>query len=220
MAKLGEGNRGLRSIRKKSACPAGVRERGRDMNPAEVMEIFEREGAVQKGHFLLTSGLHSDTYLQCAMVLQHPHLAESLAGELAKGFPKDEVDLVVSPALGGIIIGYMVALSLGRRMVFAERREGKLVLRRGQTVPQGAGALVVEDVITTGGSVSEVMELVREAGAEVRGLGALIERGGDRDFGVPKRVLLQLSAGAWDPAECPLCREGVELETPGSRYGS
>ncbi|MBC7229083.1 MAG: orotate phosphoribosyltransferase [Actinobacteria bacterium] len=189
------------------------------MNPAEVMEIFEREGAVQRGHFLLTSGLHSDTYVQCALVLQHPHLAESLAGALAKGFEKKDIDLVVSPALGGIIIGYMVALSLGRRMLFAERREGKLALRRGQAIPAGAGVLVVEDVITTGGSVGEVMELVRGAGAEVRGLAALIERGGDRDFGVPKKVLLQLEAKAWDPAECPLCREGVELVTPGSRYG-
>lgn len=189
------------------------------MNPAEVMEIFEREGAVQKGHFLLTSGLHSDTYVQCAKVLQYPHLAESLAGALAKEFGSEEIDLVVSPALGGIIIGYMVALALARRMVFAERKEGKLVLRRGQSIPTGARVLVVEDVITTGGSVKEVMELVREAGAEVRGVGALIERGGDRDFGVPKKVLLQLEARAWDPAECPLCREGLEVETPGSRYG-
>ncbi len=192
---------------------------GIGMNPAEVMEIFEREGAVQKGHFLLTSGLHSDTYVQCAKVLQYPHLAESLAGALAKEFGSEEIDLVVSPALGGIIIGYMVALALARRMVFAERKEGKLVLRRGQSIPTGARVLVVEDVITTGGSVKEVMELVREAGAEVRGVGALIERGGDRDFGVPKKVLLQLEARAWDPAECPLCREGLEVETPGSRYG-
>ncbi|NPV59575.1 MAG: orotate phosphoribosyltransferase [Actinobacteria bacterium] len=189
------------------------------MNPAEVMEIFEREGAVQKGHFLLTSGLHSDTYVQCAKVLQYPHLAESLAGALAKGFEGADIDLIASPALGGIIIGYMVALSMGKRMVFAERKEGRLTLRRGQTIHGGARVLVVEDVITTGGSVNEVMELVREAGGEACGLAALIERGGDRDFGVPKKVLLKLEANAWDPAECPLCRDGVELETPGSRYG-
>lgn len=187
------------------------------MNPWEVMEIFQREGAVEKGHFLLSSGLHSDTYVQCAKVLQYPHLSESLANELSKGFDSDTIDLVISPALGGIIIGYMVALSLGKRMIFAERVEDRLQLRRGQVLKEGERALVVEDVITTGGSVNEVIELVRSHGGEAAGVAALIERGEDRDFGVPKKVLLRIGASAWEPAACPLCKEGLELEIPGSR---
>lgn len=187
------------------------------MNQWEVLEIFEGEGAVKKGHFLLSSGLHSDTYVQCAQVLQHPHLAESLADELARGFEQHEIDVVVSPALGGIIIGYMVALSLRKRMVFAERRGDEMVMRRGLTVNGGEKALIVEDVITTGGSVQELIELVESMGGEVAGLGALIERGKDRSFAVPKKVLLRLEAHTWQQPECPLCREGVKLEAPGSR---
>lgn len=187
------------------------------MNQWEVLELFEREKAVRKGHFQLSSGLHSDTYIQCAKVLQHPHLAESLAGELAKGFDADKIDLVLSPALGGIIIGYMVAMALRKRMVFAERMGDKLTLRRGQELQKSERALIVEDVITTGGSVRELMELASEAGASIAGLGALMERGEDRDFGAHKRVLLRLEAMAWGEQDCPLCRKGVKLETPGSR---
>ncbi|MBN2027788.1 MAG: orotate phosphoribosyltransferase [Actinobacteria bacterium] len=187
------------------------------MNQWEVLEIFEKEGAVQHGHFLLTSGLHSDTYIQCAKVLMHPHLAESMADELAKGFQPQEVDVVISPALGGIIIGYMVAMALSKRMLFTERTEGRLALRRGQQLVAGERALIVEDVITTGGSVKELIALAEEAGASVVGLGALIERGGDREFGIVKNVLLRLEVSAWKASECPLCREGVELEAPGSR---
>lgn len=188
------------------------------MNQWEVLEILERERAVQKGHFLLSSGLHSDTYVQCARVLQHPHLAESLADELARGFAGLPVDVVVSPALGGIIIGYMVAMAMRRRMVFAERENGRLALRRGQTLQRGERALIVEDVITTGSSVRELMELVESKGSVTAGLGAIIERGEDRDFGVPKKVLLRLEAPVWEPDACPLCREGLELEAPGSRH--
>jgi orotate phosphoribosyltransferase len=187
------------------------------MNQWEVQEILEREEAVRKGHFLLTSGLHSDTYVQCARVLQYPHLAESLAAEIAKAFSGKELDLVVSPALGGIIIGYMVAMALRKRMLFAERFEGGLALRRGQSISPGEKALIVEDVITTGGSVKELIDVVEDAGAQVVGVGALIERGGARDFGMSKRVLLELEASAWEAGSCPLCREGVKLEAPGSR---
>lgn len=187
------------------------------MNQWEVLEIFEREGAVQKGHFLLSSGLHSDTYVQCARVLQHPHLAESLADELAKGFEQYDVDLVVSPALGGIIIGYMVAMALRKRMVFAERTGEEMALRRGLSIDAGERALIVEDVITTGGSVKELMEMVESAGGRVEGLGALIERGKERSFEVPKKVLFRLKASVWEPQDCTLCGEGVRLEAPGSR---
>lgn len=187
------------------------------MNQWEVLEILEREGAVQKGHFLLSSGLHSDTYVQCAKVLQYPNLAESLAREMAKDAEGLRPELVISPAMGGIIIGYMVALALRRRMVFTERQEGRMALRRGQQVLEGERVLIVEDVITTGGSVLEIMKLVREHGGEVVGLEAIIERGDDRDFGVPKKVLLRLDAPVWEEAECPLCAQGMHLEIPGSR---
>ncbi|MDD3718439.1 MAG: orotate phosphoribosyltransferase [Actinomycetota bacterium] len=187
------------------------------MNQWEVLEILEREEAVRRGHFLLTSGLHSDTYVQCAMVLQHPHIAESLADEIAKAFQDEDMDLVISPALGGIIIGYMVAMALRKRMLFAERVEGGLILRRGQNISPGEKALIVEDVITTGGSVKELMKVVEAAGAKIIGVAALIERGKGRDLGVRKKVLLELEAEAWEEGECPLCKQGLELETPGSR---
>jgi orotate phosphoribosyltransferase len=188
-----------------------------DMNQWEVMEIFEREKAVEKGHFLLSSGKHSDTYIQCARVLQYPHQAESLANELAKGFNPVELDLVLSPALGGIIIGYMVALAMRKPMVFAERTGGVLAIRRGLSINKGERILLVEDVITTGGSLRELMELVNGAEANLVGIGALIERGEDRGFEVQKKVLLRLDVSAWDESDCPLCRKGVKLEAPGSR---
>ncbi len=187
------------------------------MNQWEVTEILEGEEAVRKGHFLLTSGLHSDTYVQCARVLQHPQLAESLAGEIAKAYETEYVDVVVSPALGGIIIGYLVAMALRRRMLFAERAEGRLSLRRGQSLSAGERALIVEDVITTGGSVQELIDVVNGAGSSVVGVGALIERGEGCDFGVPRKTLLKLEAAAWNADDCPLCREGAKLEIPGSR---
>jgi len=187
------------------------------LNQWEVLEIFEKEGAVKKGHFLLSSGLHSDTYVQCALVLQHPHLCESLADELARGFDEADIDVVISPALGGMIIGYMVAMALSKRMVFAERTGDEMSLRRGLSIARDERALIIEDVITTGGSVRELLQLVEGAGASVKSLGALIERGEDRDFGVPKKVLLKLEASAWKAQDCPLCREGVKLEAPGSR---
>lgn len=190
------------------------------MNQWEIQEIFEREKAIEKGHFQLSSGLHSDTYVQCARVLQHPHLSQSLAGEIAKGLDSELVDVVISPALGGIIIGYMVGLAMGKRMVFAERVGEKLELRRSQALQEGEGVLVIEDVITTGGSVRELMDMVSKSGAGVVGVGALIERSEDRDFGVAKQVLLRLDASAWDPPQCPLCREEVKLEIPGSRNPS
>ncbi len=187
------------------------------MNQWEVMEILEREKAVEKGHFQLSSGMHSDTYIQCARVLQHPHLAESMADELARSFNADEIDLVLSPALGGIIIGYMVALAMRKRMVFAERTNEVLALRRGLSMREGEKVLMVEDVITTGGSVRELSKLVNDAMATVVGIGALIERGEDRGFEVQKKVLLRLDASAWEEPDCPLCRKGVKLEAPGSR---
>ncbi|OFW59713.1 MAG: orotate phosphoribosyltransferase [Actinobacteria bacterium RBG_19FT_COMBO_54_7] len=190
------------------------------MNQWEVLEIFKREGAVEKGHFLLSSGLHSDTYIQCAKVLQYPHLAESLADELAKGFHKENIDVVLSPALGGIIIGYMVAMAMGKRMLYTERAGDKLLLRRGQSFAKGERGLLVEDVITTGGSVEELLELATGNGAVVCGVAALIERGEARDFGVAKKVLLRIDAITWKAEDCPLCKEETALKAPGSRRSS
>jgi orotate phosphoribosyltransferase len=187
------------------------------MNQWELLEIFQREEAVLKGHFLLSSGLHSDTYVQCARVLQYPHLAESLGDELARRFDKDEIDLVLSPALGGIIIGYMVAMAMGKRMLFAERAGERMLLRRGQALQKGERVLIVEDVITTGGSVREIMQLAKEAGTEVEAIGALIERGEARDLGIVRKVLLPIDAKAWEADNCPLCGEGAPLVAPGSR---
>jgi orotate phosphoribosyltransferase len=187
------------------------------MNPWEVMDILRERGAVEKGHFRLSSGLHSDTYVQCAKVLQYPHLAESLADAIASAFRDDPVDLVASPALGAVILGYMVALSLGKRMIFAERVNDRLTFRRGLRVEKGERVLLVEDVITTGGSLKEMMELVNGKGGEVWGIGALIERGEGEDFGVKKKTLVQLKAKVWRPEECPLCAQGQPLEVPGSR---
>ncbi len=189
------------------------------MNRWEVLEIFKEHGAIMEGHFRLSSGLHSDAYVQCARILQHPRIGERLADELANRFREREIDVVASPAVGGIIIGYLVALSLDKRMVFAEREDGELRLRRGQAVSQGEKVLLVEDVITTGGSLRELKSMLEEGGAEVIGIAAIIERGRDIEFSVPKECLLDVEMKTWQPEECPLCKQGMPLETPGSRFG-
>ncbi len=188
------------------------------MNRWEAIKLFEDHGAIMRGHFQLSSGLHSDTYVQSVRVLQHPHLGQRLGDELAALFPQEHVDVVVSPALGGVVIGYMTALSLGRRMVFAERRDGGFTLRRGQELGRGERALLVEDVITTGGSVEEVAALVRSYGAEPLGVATLVERGPSTALTLKKKALIQLDIESWQPEDCPLCRDGVPLDSPGSRH--
>jgi len=181
-------------------------------------------GAYLKGHFRLTSGLHSSEYLQSALVLQHPELAERFGRELAQSMPKGQV--VVSPALGGLIIGHEVARAMGARFLFTERDpagpEGKgsakMTLRRGFFLTPGETAVVVEDVVTTGGSTREVIELLRAGGVQVLGVGSIIDRSGGRvDLGVPRVALATLDAVAWTPEECPLCKQGLPVEKPGSR---
>jgi len=185
------------------------------LNPNEVSELFERYGVLHKGHFKLSSGRHSDTYLQCARILEHPRVAAALGEAIAKRFP-DGADVVVSPALGGILIGYAVAYAIGSRFLFAERVDGSMTLRRGQAVRAGERVLVVEDVITTGGSAAEVIALCERDGATVIGVGALV----DRSEGSPPfhlEAMLRVTAKSWDPADCPLCARGEALHTPGSR---
>ena len=188
-----------------------------------ILEIFRTHEAYLEGHFRLTSGLHSSQYMQCALVLQHPEIAEKLgkklAGELERraGSP---IELVVSPALGGIIIGHEVARALGTRFLFTERDPAtrKMTLRRGFHIAPGENAVVVEDVITTGGSTHDVVEVLREAGARVAAAGSIIDRsGGQAEVGVPRVALATLAVGTFEPQSCPLCAQGIPVVKPGSR---
>ena len=195
------------------------------MTPQEsqILEIFRQTGAHLQGHFRLTSGLHSPEYLQCALVLQHPAHAERLGQALARGLreilPGSPVDVVASPAIGGLIIGHEAARALGARFVFAERdAQGKMVLRRGFTVEPGASAVVIEDVVTTGGSTREVVDLVASEGARVLAAGSIIDRsGGQAGVGVPRVALATLQVVTFPPDDCPLCRQGSPVTKPGSR---
>ncbi len=188
------------------------------ITPKIVLEIFQENNALLKGHFLLSSGLHSERYLQCALVLQHPKLAKKMGQALAEKFKTISVDTVISPALGGLIIGYEVAKSLGVRFIFTERQEGQMALRRGFTLAPGEKLIVIEDVFTTGGSTKEVMATVEQAGAKVVGVGAIINRSEKEiSFGVPSQYLLPLQIKTYEPAQCPLCQEGLPFFKPGSR---
>jgi orotate phosphoribosyltransferase len=183
-----------------------------------ILQEFRNTGAYLKGHFRLTSGLHSNEYMQCALVLQHPSIAEQFGRELASHFPK--VDLVVSPAIGGLIIGHEVARALGARFLFTERdpATARMILRRGFSVRPGETAVVIEDVVTTGGSTRDVIETLQGAGVNVLGAGSIIDRSGGRaDLGVQKVALATLEVTAWPAEFCPLCQEGVPIEKPGSR---
>lgn len=183
-----------------------------------VISLLLKTGGLLRGHFLLSSGLHSPQYLQCALLLQHPKRASHLGKELAKKFNQEKIEIVIGPALGGIIIAYEVARALGTRALFSERVEEKMQLRRGFKINPGEKVLVVEDVITTGGSAKEVVELVNELGGVVVGVGALIDRSqGKVNFGVPLKTLASLNIETYSREACPLCREGLPLVKPGSR---
>jgi orotate phosphoribosyltransferase len=192
------------------------------MNENEVLQIFEEKGALLSGHFLLTSGLHSPRYLQCALVLQHPEVAEELCSALAVKSGADdrlgEIDLVIAPALGGVIVAHEVARAFGVRAQFTERHDGAMKLRRGFRIDPGERAFVVEDVVTTGGSTREVMRVVADLGGEVAGAGSLIDRsGGKVNLGIPLYALAVLEVPAYQPQLCPLCQEGSVAVKPGSR---
>jgi orotate phosphoribosyltransferase len=183
-----------------------------------VLGLFRRVGALLEGHFRLTSGLHSPGYLQCALVLQHPAEAERCGRLLAERVRGLDVDAVLSPALGGIVIGHEVGRALGVRAVFAERQDGKLMLRRGFALSPGERVLVVEDVVTTGGSTRETIEVARAAGAVVVGAAAIIDRsGGNQRLDVPFHALATVSLPTYQPESCPLCAEGSPVVKPGSR---
>lgn len=187
------------------------------------LSLFEHTGAYLRGHFRLTSGLHSPEYLQCAKVLQYPAYAESFGQELAKRFramhSNGVIPVVASPAIGGLIIGHEVARALRARFIFAERDPaGKMRLRRGFEVQPGEAAVVVEDVVTTGGSSREVIEILRDLGAKVVAAGSIVDRsGGQADIGVPRIALTTVSVTTWSAEVCPLCRQGSVAQKPGSR---
>jgi orotate phosphoribosyltransferase len=188
----------------------------------EVLQTFSDCGALLTGHFLLTSGLHSPRYLQCALVLQHPAIAEKLCAALADKANADssigQIDLVIAPALGGVIVAHETARSLGVRALFTERQESGMTLRRGFQIQPGERCFVVEDVVTTGGSTREVIEVVRALGGIVAGAGSLIDRsGGAVDLGVPRHALATLEVPSYKAEDCPMCKEGSTAIKPGSR---
>ncbi len=188
------------------------------MDNQRALDIFHQTGALLSGHFKLTSGLHSDQYFQCAKVLQHPTFAEELCRTAKEEFKGQKPDLVIAPAVGGIVVGQEVARQLGARSLFAERQEGEMTLRRGFSISPGEKALVAEDVVTTGGSVKEVVKLVQERGGDVLGVFSIVDRsGGKADFGVRYVSAMQLAVTTYDPANCPLCEKGMLVEKPGSR---
>lgn len=188
------------------------------MTPDEVLDLFRRCGALLEGHFRLSSGLHSGAYLQCALVLQHPAHAAALGRALAEALGGVRASVVVSPALGGIVIGHEVARAIGARAIFAERQEGRLVLRRGFSLEAGERAVVVEDVVTTGGSTQETIEVARAGGAQVVGAAAIIDRStAPPAVDVPLVSLVRYPLAAYEPAACPLCARGLPLVKPGSR---
>jgi len=184
-----------------------------------ILDVFREAGALLEGHFLLSSGMHSPTYLQCALVLQDPGRAERLCSELAREFEEANVQTVVGPAIGGIVVAHEVARALGTRALFAERQDGRMTLRRGFTVEAGERILLAEDVVTTGGSLREVQEMVTAAGADVVGVAALVDRTSGRDpgFGMPLVSLVEINVPAYEADDCPLCRDGLPLVKPGSR---
>ena len=186
-----------------------------------VLQVFRERKALLEGHFLLSSGLHSPRYLQCARVLMDPALATRLCADLAallrQALPSPP-SVVVAPALGGVLVAHEVARAFGVRGLFTERQQGGMTLRRGFALEAGAAVLVVEDVITTGGSTREVMTAVAAAGAKVVAVGSLVDRsGGTVELGVPRRSLLTLEVEAYEAAACPLCAAGSRPEKPGSR---
>lgn len=197
------------------------------LSEKEILTIFKKCGAFLTGHFELSSGLHSPEYLQAALVLQYPEFAEKLCSELAQSFRDIKIDLVAAPALGGIIVAHEVARALGVKAIFAERQEGKLRLRRGFSVNKGERVIVVEDVVTTGRSTRETMDVIKGAGGIIKGVGTLIDRsggmnrlvhaGGKAGLEYPFKSLITLTIPTYEPKVCPLCKEGSFAIKPGSR---
>ncbi|HZW37752.1 MAG TPA: orotate phosphoribosyltransferase [Ignavibacteriaceae bacterium] len=182
------------------------------------LELFYKTEALLNGHFLLTSGRHSNQYFQCAKVLQYPEYTEQLCKSITDFYKDKEIDTVISPAIGGIIVGQEVARQLNKKSIFAEREDKILTLRRGFLLSKGERVLVCEDVVTTGGSVFEVIEIVKSYGAEVVGVAYIVDRSnGKVNFGYPQFSVVKVDVTSYTPEECPLCKEGIPAVKPGSR---
>jgi orotate phosphoribosyltransferase len=190
----------------------------RMMTTEEILSVFRETGVMLEGHFLLTSGRHSDRYMQCARLFEHPRHSELLCAELARRFDGEKIDLVIGPALGGIIMSYEVSRALNARNIFAERQDGVMTIRRGFSVKEGERVLVVEDVVTTGGSVREVLALLEAEKADIVGVGVIVDRSaGKVDFGYRLESLVSMEVTSYPPDECPICKTGIPLVKPGSR---
>lgn len=188
------------------------------MTRDEIIAMMKEAEVLLEGHFLLTSGRHSDKYMQCAKIFQNAKYSEPLCAELVNQYKDDNVELVIGPAIGAIQMSYEVGKQLGVKNIFAERENGVMTLRRGFTIEKGQRVLIVEDVVTTGGSVREVMDLVKECGGEIVGVGSIVDRtGGKIDFGVPYRSAFSMDITSYEPEECPICKTGLPLVKPGSR---
>ncbi len=188
------------------------------MTEKEVLELFNKYSALLNGHFKLSGGLHSEKYLQCALVLQYPEVAEKLSREISQKFVKDKIDVVVGPALGGVTLAYEVARAVGVRGIFTERQDGKMILRRGFSINKGEKALITEDVVTTGGSTKEVIEVIKREGGIVAGVACIIDRSDERiDFGARFEALARLKVDTYSEASCPSCKKGIVVTKPGSR---
>ncbi len=195
------------------------RREGTELDDAAVLEIFRTTGALLSGHFELRSGLHSDQYFQCALVLQWPRQTARLCGELARRVRAAgwQAETVIAPAMGGLFVGHELARALGVRSIFAEKQDGRLVMRRGFTIRAGERFIIAEDVVTRGGRVQETLEIVRAAGGVPVGIAVLVDRsGGAAQFDVPMIALLRMTPAVWPPQECPLCAGGSRPEHPGS----
>lgn len=189
------------------------------MTHGDLLDLFRRSGALLEGHFRLSSGLHSPGYLQCALVLQHPGSAEALGRAVAERTRALRPSVVLSPALGGVVIGHEVGRALGVRAIFAERQDGELMLRRGFVLSESDRVLVIEDVLTTGKSTRETMQVAKAAGAQVVGAASIIDRRGTSSvsFDVPFAALLEIALPTYEPDKCPLCAQGLPVVKPGSR---
>ena len=188
------------------------------MNSEQILEHFNETGALLNGHFILSSGLHSPKYLQCALALQYPADAARFGRAIAEQFLEQGIETVASPAIGGLVIGYAVAEALNVRFIWTERQDGTMTVRRGFEVREGERILVVEDVITTGGSTRECIAALEQHGANIIGAASIIDRSnGTADVGVPRISLASLDVPSYKPEECPLCEQGTEAAKPGSR---
>jgi len=185
---------------------------------ARIIDIFHKTGVIQEGHFVLSSGRHADKYLQCAKVLQHPEYANELGENIAGIWQNEDIDVVIGPAIGGIIVSYIAAQALGVRSVFTERKEGKMKMRRSFELSPGDRVLIVEDVVTTGGSVREVIELLEERDVNIVGISPLVDRsGGQVSFPYTYKPVLQIFVNSYPADECELCEQGVPITKPGSK---